>query len=127
MASIEEQVEDHFKSILKNLGIRYYGKTDPINAPIAQALNDADSKSGGSGVNRPDIKLLLQNKHRRDIPVMIEAKGAKGKLEKLTSDGDIELVSNGKNPNRAVQQFAVNGALHYGLAILTGGGGMTKS
>ena len=121
MASIEEQVEDHFKSILKNLGIRYYGKTDPINAPIAQALNDADSKSGGSGVNRPDIKLLLQNKHRRDIPVMIEAKGAKGKLEKLTSDGDIELVSNGKNPNRAVQQFAVNGALHYGIAILTGG------
>ena len=126
MASIEEQVEDHFKSLLKSLGIRYYTKTDPVNEPIAQALNDADSKSGGSGVNRPDIKLLLQNKHRRDIPVMIEAKGAKGKLEKLDADGNIKLISNGKNQNRAVQQFAVNGALHYGLAILTGGG-MTKS
>lgn len=121
MASIEEQVEDYFKSRLKNLGIRYYTKTDPVNEPISRALNDADSKSGGSGINRPDIKLLLQNKHRRDIPVMIEAKGAKGKLAKFNSDGEIELVSNGKNPNRAVQQFAVNGALHYGLAVLTGG------
>ena len=125
MASIEEQVEDYFKSRLKNLGIRYYTKTDHVNEPISRALNDADSKSGGSGINRPDIKLLLQNKHRRDIPVMIEAKGAKGKLAKFNSDGEIELVSNGKNPNRAVQQFAVNGALHYGLAVLTGGG-MTK-
>lgn len=52
---------------------------------------------------------------------MIEAKGAKGKLEKLTPGGDIELVSGGKNPNRAAQQFAVNGALHYGLAILDEG------
>lgn len=52
---------------------------------------------------------------------MIEAKGTKGKLEKLTPGGDIELVSGGKNPNRAVQQFAVNGALHYGLAILDEG------
>ena len=52
---------------------------------------------------------------------MIEAKGTKGKMEKLTSAGDIELVSGGKNPFRAVQQFAVNGALHYGLAILAEG------
>ena len=39
----------------------------------------------------------------------------------MTPGGDIELVSGGKNPNRAVQQFAVNGALHYGLAILDEG------
>lgn len=36
------------------------------------------------GSNFPDIQLLLQNKPCRDIPVMIEAKGTKGKLEKLT-------------------------------------------
>lgn len=52
---------------------------------------------------------------------MIEAKGAKNKLEKLTPDGGIELVSGGRNPNRAVEQFAVNGALHYGLAVLNEG------
>lgn len=119
--SVEEKVEEHYKALLDNLGIRHFGKNEEINSSIAKALKDADSKSGGSGANYPDIQLLLQNKTRRDIPVMIEAKGLKGKLEKLTPSGDIELISSGKNPHRAVQQFAVNGALHYGLAILDEG------
>ncbi|MBO7664942.1 MAG: N-6 DNA methylase [Aeriscardovia sp.] len=119
--SVEEKVEEHFKALLDDLGIRHFGKNEEINSSIAKALKDADSKSGGSGANYPDIQLLLQNKTRRDIPVMIEAKGLKGKLEKLTPSGDIELVSSGKNPHRTVQQFAVNGALHYGLAILDEG------
>lgn len=118
--SIEEKVEEHFKSLLDDYGIRHFGKTEEINSSITKALREADSKSGGTGVNYPDIQLLLQNKTRRDIPVMIEAKGTKGRLEKLKS-GVIELVSGGKNPNYAVQQFAVNGALHYGLAILDEG------
>ena len=121
MASIEEQVEEHCKAKLKSLGIKYYGKTERINDAITRALTEADSKSGGSGSNYPDIRLLIENSTRRDIPVMIEAKGTKGRLEKLTKDGDIELVSGGKNPNRAVQQHAVNGALHYGQAILKEG------
>lgn len=121
MASIEEKVEEHFKALLDSLGIRHFGKTEGINSSITKALKEAESKSGGSGMNFPDIQLLLENKNRRDIPVMIEAKGARNKLEKLTSGGDIELVSGGKNPNRAVQQFAVNGALHYGNAILDEG------
>lgn len=121
MASIEEKVEEHYKALLDDLGVRHFGKTEEINSAITKALKDADSKSGGSGANYPDIRLLLQNKTRRDIPVMIEAKGSKNKLEKRTTDGEIELISNGKNPNRAVQQFAVNGALHYGLAVLEEG------
>ena len=121
MASIEEEVEEHFKALFDEYGIRHFGKTEKINDSISAALKEADSKSGGSGTNYPDIQLLVQNKTRRSIPVMIEAKGTKGKMEKLTSAGDIELVSGGKNPFRAVQQFAVNGALHYGLAILAEG------
>ena len=121
MASIEEKVEEHFKAILDDLGIRHYGKTESINSSITKALKEAESKSGGSGSNYPDIQLLLQNKTRRCIPVMIEAKGSKNRLEKLTADGDIELESKGKDPKRAVQQFAVNGALHYGMAILNEG------
>lgn len=119
--SIEEKVEEYFKALLDSLGVRHFGKTEEINSSLTKALKEADSKSGGSGVNFPDIQLLLQNKTRRDIPVMIEAKGLKGKLEKLTPSGDIELISGGKNLNSAVQQYAVNGALHYGLAVLDEG------
>ena len=121
MPSIEEKVEDHFKSVLDGYKIRHFGKNEEINSSIARALREAESKSGGPGMNYPDIQLLLENKTRRDIPVMIEAKGSKGKIEKLTPEGAIELVSKGKNPNSSVQSYAVNGALHYGLAILDEG------
>lgn len=121
MASVEEKVEELFKARLDDLKIRHYGKTEQINRTIEDALKNADSKSGNSGNNYPDIKLLLENKNRRNIPVMVEAKGSKGKLEKLTKNGDIELVSNGKNPNSTVMNYAVNGAFHYGNAILAEG------
>lgn len=121
MASIEEKVEDYYKSLLDELGIRRFSKTEKINDSITNAFEQADSKSGGSGMNYPDIQLLLENNNRRNIPVMIEVKGGKNKLEKLTPDGNIEMVSSGKDKNRAVQQYAVNGALHYGLAILKEG------
>ena len=119
--SVEEKVEEYFKAQLDRLKIRHYGKTESINRTIDDALKKADSKAGTSGNNYPDIKILLQNKTRRDIPVMVEAKGKKGKLEKLTKDGEIELISGGKNPNSAVMNYAVNGALHYGNAILAEG------
>lgn len=121
MASVEEKVEEYFKAQLDELKIRHYGKTEEINSSISKALKEAESKSGGSGVNYPDIQLLLQNKTRRDIPVMVEAKGTKNKLEKLSKEKAIELVSKGKNPHSVVQQYAVNGALHYGHAILDEG------
>lgn len=121
MASAEEKVEEFYKAQLDKLNIRHYGKTEEINTSITKALKEADSKSGGAGNNYPDIQLLLQNSTRRDIPVMIEAKGTKNKLEKLSKDGNIELISKGKNPHSVVQQYAVNGALHYGLAILDEG------
>lgn len=121
MASVEEKVEEFYKAQLDELNIRHYGKTEEINSSITKALKEADSKSGGSGNNYPDIQLLLQNSTRRDIPVMIEAKGSKNKLEKLDADNNIELKSNGKNTHSVVQQYAVNGALHYGLAILDEG------
>ncbi len=128
MASIEEKVEEYYKALLDSLGIRHYAKTEPVNSAIADALRAADSKSGGSGSNYPDIQLLLQNSTRRDVPVMIEAKGARGKLEKLGADGAVVGVTPYRNDTKAhkkgepnysaVQGFAVNGALHYGNAVL---------
>lgn len=128
MPSIEEKVEEHYKALLDSYNVRHYGKTERINDAISNALQSAASKSGGSGNNYPDIQLLLQNSSRRDVPVMIEAKGSKGKLAKFDKDGRIVAVTKYPtdtkahkkgDPNySAVQQYAVNGALHYGEAIL---------
>lgn len=136
--SIEEQIEGYYKEKLKDLGIRFYAKNEPINTQISTALANKVSKGGGSGMNYPDIKLLLENSTRRDIPVMIEAKGLRGKLEKLDKDGNIvgitKWASDGKpgkdgkpthlkgDPNyNTIKGFAVNGAMHYGSAVLDGG------
>lgn len=137
MASIEEKVEEYYKAQLKALEIRAYCKTEKINHSIADALKNANSKSGNSGNNYPDIQLLLDDNHGRRIPVMIECKGSKNRLEKLTKSGDIEGVTYyDKNKNNAsgelihkageanhsaIVNYAVNGALHYGLAILDSG------
>lgn len=138
MASIEEKVEEQYKSLLDSLGIRHYGKTEKINPNITNALRNADSKSGGSGNNYPDIQLIVNNAIGRYVPVMIEAKGSKGKLEKLAKDDSIVGItyyeSDGKlnkdgvpthlkgEPNySAIKDYAVNGAVHYGNAILDEG------
>ena len=68
MASIEEKVEEHYKKILDSSSIRHYGKTEKMNPVIAEALKKADSKSGGSGNNFPDIQLMLENSTSRRIP-----------------------------------------------------------
>lgn len=138
MASIEEKVEEQYKSLLDNLVIRHYGKTEKINPYITNALKNADSKSGGSGSNYPDIQLIINNTTGRYIPVMIEAKGSKGKLEKLAKDGTIVGITYYENDGKTnkdgvpthlkgeanystIKDFAVNGAVHYGEAILNEG------
>lgn len=134
--SIEEKVEEHYKDRLKELGITYYGKTQAsqLNESIANALKEAPSKSGGSGNNYPDIMLMLKSrKLNRYIPVMIEVKGGKNKLEKLDKEGNIEQVvpwgsdskEGAKNPHKkgdpnfnSIEKYAVNGAYHYAKIIL---------
>lgn len=112
LASIEEKVEDLFKAKLDNLKIKRYSKVESINPLIKEALRKAESKTGGTGGNFPDIQILLDNKSGRTIPVMMEVKGLKNKLEKLEKDGSISTKKN------YVNTYAVNGAYHYGLAIL---------
>ncbi|MGL9930719.1 hypothetical protein [Enterococcus faecalis] len=134
--SIEEKVEEYYKKYLDELGITYYGKTqaEMMSKSIAKAFTSAPSKSGGSGNNYPDIMLMLNSeKENRHIPVIIEAKGSKDKLEKIDKDGVIVQVIpwmsdskvGAKNPHKkgdpnttAITQFAVNGAYHYAKNIL---------
>ena len=138
MPSIEEKVEEYYKKILDKNNIRHYGKTEKISDTITSALSTAESKSGGSGNNYPDIQMLLENSSSRRIPVMVEAKGNKNKLEKLDKTGEIVGVEIYKTDGKigkdglpihkagdknyaAIRGYAVNGALHYGLAVLNSG------
>ena len=127
--SIEEKVEDYFKRQLDNEKIKYFTKTESMNPAIDKALQDAPSKSGGSGNNYPDIRCLLEDSKLKRIPVMIEAKGREGDLIKM-DDGMVVGVTAYTNdtkthkkgdPNYSViQKYAVNGAVHYATAVLDG-------
>lgn len=119
MASIEEKVEDIAKNQLNGIKLKYFGKTDSINSEIDDALKKAPSKSGGTGYNRPDIRLFLQTKKGRKIPVMIEVKGTKGTLVKYSSENEIENLKKDSTPHYSnIQKYAVNGAVHYANAII---------
>lgn len=114
--SIEEQVEDLCKRQLKN--IKYYTKTESINEEIECALKDAPSKSGGKGINYPDIKLFIETKDCKSIPVMIEVKGKKGDLIKTNILGEIDnKKKDGEYNYTNIQKYAINGAIHYANAI----------
>jgi len=115
--SIEEQIEDWAKNQLGKT--KYYTKTENINQEIETALKIAPSKSGGRGTNYPDIKLFIETKSLRKIPVMIEVKGTKGNFIKINSLGEIDNNKRDGTPNFTnINKYAVNGAIHYANAII---------
>ena len=117
MSSVEEQIEDWAKIHLNN--IKYYTKTEKINDEIENALKSAPSKRGGKGTNYPDIKLFIQTKEMKKIPVMIEVKGTKGSLIKTNTENEIDNVTKEGKPNYTnINKYAVNGAIHYANAII---------
>ncbi|MFH4860901.1 N-6 DNA methylase [Vibrio diabolicus] len=116
--SIEEQVEDITKKQLESVG--YFTKTESVNSEIDNALRSGPSKSGGSGFNFPDVKLLIDIDGIKKIPVMIEVKGTKGKLEKLDKNGYVENKKKDLSPHFSnIQNYAVNGAVHYAETIVS--------
>lgn len=112
-------VEDWAKASLKSCGVRYYTKNASVNTEIDRALKTYPSKDGGNGGNAPDIKLLLKTRNYGYLPVMIEVKGIRGKLEKLDGRGEVECrKKNGEPHYDNIRSFAVNGAVHYAMAVL---------
>ncbi|MDR1912065.1 MAG: SAM-dependent methyltransferase [Helicobacteraceae bacterium] len=82
-------------------------------------MRQAPSKSGGSGGNYPDIRLLLETKNKKLYPIMIEVKGAKGRLAKLNASDEVDNVTAKGEPNYTnINGYAVNGAVHYANAII---------
>ncbi|MFF2587991.1 class I SAM-dependent DNA methyltransferase [Peribacillus butanolivorans] len=117
--SIEPNIADLANSWLKSYKLDYKLEQEALNTEIDKALSDYFTKNGGAGANRPDAKLLLQDKNLDFYPVLIEYKGHKDKLVKLDSNGQVENKTAKNEPHfKNINSFAVNGAVHYANALL---------
>jgi len=117
--SIEPNIADLANGWLKSYKLDYKLEQESINSEIDKALSDYFTKNGGTGANRPDAKLLLQDKNLDYYTILIEYKGYKDKLEKLDKDGQVENITSKNEPHfKNINSFAVNGAVHYANALL---------
>lgn len=117
--SIEPNIADLANGWLKSYQLNYKLEQESVNSEIDKALADYFTKNGGTGANRPDAKLLLQDKNLNYFPILIEYKGYKGKLEKLNADGQVENQTAKNEPHfKNINAYAVNGAVHYANALL---------
>lgn len=119
LQSVEPNIADLANGWLKSYNLDYKLEQNSLNDEVDKALNDYFSKNGGSGGNRPDVKLLLQDKNLRSYPVLIEYKGYKDRLVKFNTDGRVDNQTAKNQPNfKNVNDYAVNGAVHYANALL---------
>lgn len=117
--SIEPNIADLVNGWLKSYQLDYKLEQEPLNDEIDKALKDYFTKNGGAGANRPDAKLLLQDKNLDYYPILIEYKGYPDKLVKKDSEGNVENRTAKNEPHfKNINTFAVNGAVHYANALL---------
>lgn len=117
--SVEPNIADLVNGWLKSYNLDYKLEQEKLNDEIDKALNEYVSKNGGTGGNRPDAKLLLQDETLNYYPVLIEYKGYKDKLVKFDENGRIDNRTSKNEPNyKNINSYAVNGAVHYANAIL---------
>lgn len=117
--SVEPQIADLANGWMKSYHLDYKLEQESLNTEIDQALNEYASKSGGVGGNRPDAKLLLQDRNLAKYPVLIEYKGYKDKLVKLDAEGKVANKTARNEPDfKVIRSYAVNGAIHYANALL---------
>ncbi|WP_314342410.1 hypothetical protein [Simonsiella muelleri] len=118
--SVEPQIANQINQQLTSYNLPYFLEQQTVNEEIENALTRALAKSGGTGGNRVDCKLLLQDDALNYYPIMIEYKGYADKLVKLNSDGHPDNFNKKDNsPNyKNINTYAVNGAVHYANALL---------
>lgn len=118
--SIEPNIADLANGWLKKYRPNDYKlEQESLNTEIDKALHDYFTKNGGAGANRPDAKLLLQDKNLNFYPILIEYKGYKDSLVKLDANEQVENRNNKNEPHfKNINSFAVNGAVHYANAVL---------
>lgn len=117
--SIEPNIADLANGWLNKYKLPYKLEQESVNTEIDKALSDYYSKNGGVGGNRVDAKILLTDKNLNSYPILIEYKGYKDKLVKLDANNQVENRKKDNLPNfHNINNFAVNGAVHYANAVL---------
>ncbi|MBF0818458.1 HsdM family class I SAM-dependent methyltransferase [Streptococcus acidominimus] len=117
--SVEPNIAQLANGWLETYGLDYKLEQESLNTEIDKALEEYYSKNGGSGGNRPDAKLLLQDKFGNYFPILIEYKGYKDKLVKLDSQDEVVNLKKDNTPHYTnINGYAVNGAVHYANALL---------
>ena len=117
--SIEPNIADLANGWLKTYKLPYKLEQESLNAEIDKALSDYFTKNGGAGANRPDAKILLQDKNLNYYPILIEYKGYKESLVKLDANNQVEnRTAKNESHFKNINSFAVNGAVHYANALL---------
>lgn len=117
--SVEPNIADRANGWLKSYNLDYKLEQESLNTEIDKALEEYASKSGGSGGNRPDCKLLLEDSYGSHYPILIEYKGHRDKLVKKDNKGNVALKKNdNSNDYQSINKYAVNGAVHYANALL---------
>lgn len=117
--SVEPNIANLVNGWLKEYELDYKLEQESLNHEIDRALNEYASKSGGTGGNRPDAKLLVETKSLEKWPILIEYKGYKDKLVKLDNNQQVDNRTAKNEFNfKNINAYAVNGAVHYANAIL---------
>lgn len=117
--SVEPIVANKVNGWLESYRLDYKLEQESLNSVIDKALNEYKSKQGGTGGNRPDCKLLLTDSNERYYPILIEYKGYKDKLAKFDALGNVAIkTADNKDDYKSINNYAVNGAVHYANALL---------
>ncbi|WP_312981674.1 HsdM family class I SAM-dependent methyltransferase [Leuconostoc falkenbergense] len=120
VASIETSVKQWADEQIRQLGWQIIAsENETADKVIDESLKNSPSKSGGAGGGRPDYTIIVSDGDKT-IPVLIEYKGSKGKLEKIDKQGLIILRGDDGNFDYklAIPQYAVNGASYYAMNVV---------
>lgn len=87
--SVEPLIADLANGWMKSYNLDYKLEQEPLNTEIDKALDEYLSKSGGKGGNRPDAKLLLQDKNLTIGPFLSNTKAIRVSLKNSTLAGTL--------------------------------------
>lgn len=118
VASIETAVKQWGQ--IRSLGWNIIAsENETADASIDASLKTNPSKTNGDGGGRPDYTVMLDNGDKV-VPVFVEYKGSKGKLEKLDKQSLVVLRDDlgAFDYKQAIPKFAVNGAAYYAMNVV---------